>query len=165
MPRIRLSVEEVEQLPRTHSATIPTDYLDDMGHMNVMWYTHLFSMAMGGMFGMVGLAWDKLAEVNGGTFALESHVHYLSEVRVGQAIDVHSRLVARTAKRFHSIHFMVNQDKGDVSATFETVGAYMNLAERRMAPLPELIAARIDEVIAEHELLSWPPPLIGTMGA
>ena len=33
----------------------PGAYLDEMGHMNVMWYTHLFSMGAWGLFQMVGL--------------------------------------------------------------------------------------------------------------
>ena len=35
MPRIELDLSSVRQLPVTHSATVPEDYLD------VMWYTHL----------------------------------------------------------------------------------------------------------------------------
>ena len=39
---------DLTALPITHRAVIPDDYLDEMGHMNVMWYTHLFSLARGG---------------------------------------------------------------------------------------------------------------------
>lgn len=46
----RVSKLELRQLPLTHQATIPEDYLDSMGHMNVMWYTHLFAHAMLGIF-------------------------------------------------------------------------------------------------------------------
>ncbi|MEJ7639637.1 MAG: hypothetical protein WKF75_17105 [Singulisphaera sp.] len=39
---------DLNSLPITYRASIPESYLDEMGHMNVTWYTHLFSQAMGG---------------------------------------------------------------------------------------------------------------------
>ena len=50
MPRVNLNLDDVRQLPVTHRQTIPEEYLDVMGHMNVMWYTHLFGEGMGGCF-------------------------------------------------------------------------------------------------------------------
>lgn len=163
MPRLTVRVEDVQQLPKTYEKTIPEDYLDEMGHMNVMWYTHLFSYGMGSLFECFGMSWEEIGKIDGGTFALESHVRYLSEVRVGQSVEVHSRLVARSAKRFHVVHFMVNLEKQDVSAVFETVGAYVNLKERRMAEIPEVISARMDEMIQTNSQLDWEPPLCGIM--
>ena len=163
MSRIRLSPEQVQQLPVTHTAQIPVDYLDDMGHMNVMWYTHLFSVAMGGMLQMIGITPEHVEQQRGGSFALECHIRYLSEVRVGQEITVHTRMVSRTAKRYQVLHVMLNAQKQDVAATFEAVGAYIDMRTRRMAPFPLQIAARLDELIAQHQPLSWPPPLCGVM--
>ena len=53
MPMFQAS--DLTALPITHRAVIPDAYLDEMGHMNVMWYTHLFSMGAWGLFQMVGL--------------------------------------------------------------------------------------------------------------
>ena len=163
MPRLHLNIDDVRQLPLTHEATIPEDYLDAMGHMNVMWYTHLFSTAMGGMFHLVGLDWEHLEDDGAGTFALEAHIRYLSEVRVGHRVELHSRIVGRSDKRFHAIHFMVNLDKQDVSATFESVGAYIDLHARRMAQFPAEIAAKFDQYVEQHAALNWPAPLSGIM--
>ena len=119
MPRPQLNLEEVRQLPETYEAIIPEDYLDMMGHMNVMWYTHLFSMAMGGVFRLTGLTREYMENNHSGMFVLESHIRYLSEVRVSQKVSVHSRMLGRTAKRIHAIHFLINHDKHDVAATFD----------------------------------------------
>ena len=43
-------VSALNALPITHATVIPEDYLDMMGHMNVMWYTHLFGCATVGLF-------------------------------------------------------------------------------------------------------------------
>ncbi len=163
MPRIQLELDQVKQLPTTYSAVIPADYMDEMGHMNVMWYTHLFSMAMGGLFEMIGLTEETMLEQHGGSFALECHIRYLSEVRVGHAIHVHTRLLNRSQKRYHVLHSMVNERKQDVAATFEVIGAYIDMRTRRMAQFPDAIATQLDRIIAQHQALTWTAPVCGIL--
>ncbi len=163
MTKILLDISDVRRLPLTHATTIPEEYLDAMGHMNVMWYTHLFSLGMGGLFDRLGITWEQLEKDQAGTFALESHIRYLSEVRVGQNVEIHSRVLGRTEKRFHAIHFMTNQDKHDVSATFEVVGAYIDMRSRRMAALPDEAVRRLDALLSDHHQLGWEAPACGVM--
>jgi len=165
MPRLILDPADVRQLPVTYTETIPKDYLDSMGHMNVMWYTHLFSMGFVGMMKRLELADIFESDEDGGSFALETHIRYLSEVRVGHTINVHARMISRTAKRFHFLYFMTNNDKRDVSATYETVGSYVSLKQRRTAPLPEKVTCEMDRLIAESHAMSWEAPICGIMSA
>ncbi|MCR9293239.1 MAG: thioesterase family protein [bacterium] len=164
MPRTKPQYDQVLQLPQTHSTTIPEEYLDAMGHMNVMWYTHLFSVGMGSLMNRVGLQWEVITEHHAGTFALESHVRYYSEVRVGQTVDLYGRVLGRSDKRFHAMQFMVNRDKRDVSASLEVVNAYIDLQVRRMASLPDEVKHNLDELIEQHQGLAWPAPTCDTMG-
>jgi acyl-CoA thioester hydrolase len=163
MAQIRLEVADVRQLPLTHDTTIPEEYLDAMGHMNVMWYTHLFSMGMRGLFRLIGLSWKDIEKHQGGTFALESHIRYLSEVHVGQAVQIHSRMLGRSQKRFHVQHFMTNRHKQDVAATFEVIGAYVDMSSRRMAEMPMEVTQQLDSLIADHSELDWAAPTCGVM--
>jgi acyl-CoA thioester hydrolase len=165
MPRLEIEIDDVRMLPETYRATIPTSYLDDMGHMNVMWYTHLFSQAMGGAFELIGLQWKHLVADQFGTFALEAHLRYLAEVRVGQTVVIHSRAVSRSSRRFHWMHFMVNQDLGNVAATFENMGTFVDLRARRSAPIPAPISNRLDDLLVEHQQLPWAAPVCGIMSA
>ena len=165
MSRVRLDLADISQLPVTHRQTIPENYLDVMGHMNVMWYTHLFSEGMGGVFRMIGLDWERLQDPPRGSFALETHICYLSEVRVHQTVEVRSRVIQRSEKRFHLMHFMSNCDKHDLSATSEAVVGYIDMGRRRMAPLPDDVAAQLDRLIAEHAQLAWEPPTCGVITA
>ncbi len=41
----------------------------------------------------------------------------------------------------------------------------MDMNTRRMAPYPEPIAEKLDEVIAQHQALDWDPPVCGVMQA
>ena len=165
MSRMKIELADVKQLPETHTQVIPEDFLDAMGHMNVMWYTHLFSMGFMGLMRKMNVMELFDTEHDGGSFALESHVRYLSEVRVGQRIRIHTRLVGRTEKRFHALHFMTNDDKQDVSATFEIVSSYVSLSQRRTVPLPPELSEPMDHLVATSNALTWDAPVCGIMSS
>ena len=102
------TLAQITALERTHHEEIPEEYLDAMGHMNVMWYTYLFGRAMQELFKQVGIDAEYVRQHKAGTFALERHVRYLAEVHVGQRVSVYPRVVGCSAKRFHVMKFMVN---------------------------------------------------------
>src|SRR5688572_29777803 len=101
---------KLASLPIHLRADIPARYLDEMGHMNVMWYTPLFSNASGVLFAKLGLNTSYFAAHQAGTFALETHVRYLAELRVGKQVTVRSRVLARSARLIHYIHFLIRDD-------------------------------------------------------
>lgn len=154
---------DLNALPLTHRAVIPESYLDEMGHMNVMWYTHLFSTATGGLFELVGLTREYFEANRAGTFALEGHVRFLSEVRVGQAVALRSRFLGRSAKRVHLMSFMVKEDGSVLAATSEFVAAHIDMRVRRSSPFPPHVADAIDELAAAHAALGWAAPVCGVM--
>jgi acyl-CoA thioesterase FadM len=151
-------------LPITLQAQIPELYLDEMGHMNVMWYGHLFSKATGRLFKLIGLNREYCEKNQAGTFALEQHVRYLVEVRVGQHVTIRSQLLGRSAKIYHFMNYMI-KDEGEVlAATGEFVGAHVDMSTRRTSPLPPQIATAFDRLLAEHSRLPWAAPVCGVMG-
>ncbi len=155
---------DLTSLPKTLDFVIPEDYLDVMGHMNVAWYAHLFSEAMGGFLQLYGITEKVLKERMIGVFVLESHARYYAEVLAGQHISIRTRIIARTERRYHLINFMVNHDKGDVvAATFEGVGACVDLKIRKQTPFPPDIGDRIDQLLREHSTLDWHAPLCSPM--
>ena len=156
---------DLTALPITHRATIPEAYLDEMGHMNVMWYTHLFSQGAWGLFQVVGMTREYFAANNAGSFALAQHFRYLKEVRVGQHVTVRSRVLGRTEKRWHVMHFMTNDDTGELAATSEVVSTHVDIRVRRSSPMPPHITAAIDRLLAEHSRLAWAAPVCGAMTA
>jgi acyl-CoA thioester hydrolase len=154
---------EFSKLPVTYRKTIPPEYLDTLEHMNVMWYTHLFDQATFGFFDIFGFGLEYHTKSGNGSFALEQHTRYLSEVRVGQSITVRTRALGRSSKRFHFMHFML-KDEGDIlAATTELVGTHVDMTIRRSSPLPAQISAGFDAVLTEHQQLDWPAPICGSM--
>jgi acyl-CoA thioester hydrolase len=155
---------DLEGLPVTYRQAIPEDYRDMMGHMNVMWYAHLFSCCFEKFGGMFGHTKDYFRANNKGSFALETHIRYLNEVHIGHHITIRSRALGRSAKRFHFMHLMTIDETGALAAVQEHVGAHIDMRQRRMAPMSPEIAERFDRLIEAHNALGWDPPVCGVMG-
>jgi acyl-CoA thioester hydrolase len=154
---------DLSGLPITYRAQIPADYRDEMGHMNVMWYTHLFSCAFEKFADEFGFNEAYFRANHMGSFALEAHTRFLSEVHVGWNITIHSRALGRSAKRIHFMHFMTIDESGRLAAIQEHVGAHIDMQVRRMAPLPMEIASRFDALVARQNSLGWEAPICGVM--
>src|SRR5262245_39981496 len=114
-------IADLENLPITLRKEIPENYKDEMGHMNVMWYTHLFSQCFDKFGALWGFNWASWKERGIGSFVLETHIRYLAEVKVGQHVTMRSRALGRSDKRFHYIHFMTNDQTGALAATAEQI--------------------------------------------
>jgi acyl-CoA thioester hydrolase len=159
----KITPADLESLPVGYQMQIPESYLDEFKHMNVMWYTRLFSSGLDEVFTRVGLTMEYFEANYAGTFALEAHIRYFNEVRVGQRITVRTRVIGRSDKRFHFLHFMSNDDTQKLASTSEVIGTHVDLRIRRSAPFPPNVAAAFDRLIAEHAALPWPAPVCGAM--
>ena len=159
-----LSVErDLGPLPVTHRQIIPESYLDMMGHMNVSWYTQIFSSATMGTLQLMGMTKEYFQENKAGSFALESHIQYLAEIMVGNDVSVRTRILDHSRRMFHFMHFLVNDDDQVLSSTCEFIGAHMDLNRRGIAPMPAHILEATERVCREHTELTWKAPVCGIM--
>jgi acyl-CoA thioester hydrolase len=156
-------LERIEVLPLYHRETIPTDYLDAMGHMNVRWYMALFDTAIWQFFKSYGLDRSYFIKENSGVFALKHFIQYYAEVKVGEIVGLRIRLLGRSDKRFYFMAFMINETTGQLAATLENLGTHADLTIRRASPLAPAIAKKIDEKLAEDQALDWEAPLSGAI--
>ncbi len=154
---------DLSALPITYRGVIHDRFRDENDHMNVAWYVYLFDQAAEGFFQLFGLDRAYREANQASTFALEQHIRYLREVRIGQAVTVRSRAVARSAKRFHFMQFLVIDEGGVLAATEEAVGTHMDMVIRRTSPMPPHITAAYDRMLDEHMRLPWPAPVCGAM--
>ena len=156
-------LESIRRLPRTHIATIPPEYLDEMGHMNIRWYAALFDSSAWGAFELAGADVSYLREHQTGMFALQQHVNYLAEVYVGETVSLHTRFLGRSEKRLHKMHFMVNESTDTLASTMEVIAGHIDMRIRRMSRFTPAVAIILDELIAEHQVLDWDAPLCGVL--
>ncbi len=166
MKPTKVPVESIRELePVCLRITVPEEYRDENGHMNMRWYLAIFDDAGYPMQERLGLSQEYHAAHGTGGFDLEHHIHYLKEVLPGDVVAVYARLLQRTEKRVHYLMFLVNETRGTLASIFECVNSFADMRARRTAPYPPEIAARIDEVIAAHAKLDWAAPVCGVMGA
>jgi acyl-CoA thioester hydrolase len=159
-----ISLDQLAPLPVIYRATVPPDYQDRNGHMNVRWYLSLFDDAGDALYPPFGLPNERYAATGAGGFDLEHHLWYVAEVFVGDTVAFRARLLARGPKRLHYLLFMVNETRGLLASIFECVHTYSDLTTRRTAPFPSDVAARIDALIAAQPALDWTLPTCGSMG-
>lgn len=157
------TVDQIRALPLYHRENITDDYLDAMGHMNVRWYMAIFDNTTWQFFNALGLTSEYFETRHKGMFALRQFINYFSEVLPGHTVSVHTRLLGRTDKRFHFMHFMVNDDTGQVAASFESMGTHADLELRRSAPLPDSIAEALDAKLEKDRALTWEAPACGVI--
>ena len=153
----------LEALPEYLRQTITADHLDIMGHMNIRWYFELFATSGREFLISHGLDQDYFRKGNFGVFALKHFIQYFAEVRVGQTIAVHTRLIGRSDKRLHVMHFMINETTTQLAATFEALITHADLKLRRSTPMPARIAQRFDATLAGDMKQDWEAPVCGAM--
>jgi acyl-CoA thioester hydrolase len=160
-----IPLEKLTALDPIYRLTIPAEYRDENGHMNMRWYLHIYDDAGYPLVESVGLTQEYHQQHHTGGFDLEHHIHYLKEVHAGDTVVIYPRVLARTAKRIHYMLFMVNETRQTLASIFECVNAFADLTVRRTAPYPDEIAARIDALIAQDKALDWAAPVCGVMSA
>jgi acyl-CoA thioester hydrolase len=161
-----IALDKVTALgPACIRLTVPESYRDANGHMNMRWYVAIFDDAGDALYARLGLTPDYHRQRRSGTFDLEHHTHFLSEVVPGDDVVVYARFVGHSAKRFHYLMFMVNVTRGKLSAIFECVASFVDLNLRKTAELPSETAAIISQCVARDAKLDWPPPICGKMQA
>ena len=165
MPVPMPTVAQVCELPSLMEKVIPAVWQDLNGHVNVRHYLELYDAASWPMLAALGVDERLFLERRQGLFDLEHHLWYLDELHVGDTVTVHSRILDRTAKRYHGVMFIVNRTRGRLSSAFEYVSSGADLEARRTAPLPAVFAAHLDGMIAEGARLAWPAPVCGVMSA
>ena len=160
-----IPLEKIMLLSPIYQATIPAEYRDENGHMNMRWYLAIYDEAGYPLVAKFGLTQAFHKTNHSGGFDLEHHIHYLKEVHIGDSVVVYPRLVARSAKRLHYLMFLVNETQEVLSSIFECVNSFADLTERRTAPYPLSIAEKIDAQIVIDQALDWPAPVCGVMNA
>ncbi|MGA8044889.1 MAG: thioesterase family protein [Dermatophilaceae bacterium] len=157
------SLDQVLALPSDFRVVVPDEFTDGNGHMNIARYMQLHSDGGWAYFAGFGLSEESAAAGGPTTFDVEHHIVYRREVLAGHEVSVHVRLIDRSDKALHSLQFLVNRTTGEVANSHEALSISMDLRTRSIAPIPEGVAALIDERLASDQALDWDPPLSGAM--
>jgi len=132
------------------------EWIDYNGHLNVGYYHVAFDIASDRFFDFLGLTSAFRVQHQGSTFALESHLNFLREVKQGDWLRFEARLIDFDAKRIHFYMEMLHADEGYVAASYESLSSYVSMTTRRTSPLPATLMQHLAAVKAAHALLPRP---------
>ncbi len=144
--------------------SVREEWLDYNGHMNVAYYVLVLDRATDIFMDAIGVDAAYRARAKGSLFALEQHVIYLDEVRLGDSLRVTTQLVDHDDKRVHYFHRMYHGEKGYLAASGEFLSVHVDLGARRSRPFPPEITARIKRMKAAHTALSRPEEVGRSIG-
>lgn len=157
------SPEQVRQLPVQLTMSVPPEWEDRNGHVNVQYYMALYELGGWVVLEEVGIDEDWFKGHRVSQFDLEHHLHYRSELRVGDTISTYSRVLARSVKRFHGMYFIVDETRNRLAATVEYITSSVDMRNRRTSPFPDELSRGLDLLLAKHSMLEWPAPVCGLM--
>jgi len=150
-------------LPALLTLTIPTDWQDINGHVNVQYYLRIYDLTGEPFLRLFGMDVRQYGADQVGCFDLEHHLWYLAELHVGDIVTAHFRFLSSGDKRFHGVMFIVNQTRDRLAAALEFVTTGADLRTRRTAKLTNTLAQTIAGFVEQHSRLAWTAPTCGAI--
>jgi acyl-CoA thioester hydrolase len=145
-----------DALPTLHRTSVQPEWIDFNGHMNVAYYVLAFDQATDKFFDQIGLDEAYRTATNRSTFAVEQHVMYLREVKLGDPLRFTTQLIDYDAKRVHYFHRMYHDGEGYLAATSEILSVHIDLGLRRSVAFGPPDNARLVALAAAHAGLPRP---------
>ncbi len=139
-----------------HRETVRPDWIDYNGHMNVAYYGLIFDHASDAFFEFAGIGETHRRRDNGSAFIAEAHITYDAELSAGADVRCDTVLLDFDDKRIHLFHRMIDTQGEVVAAATELMALHVDLATRRVAPMPAAARDRLAEIRAAHAALARP---------
>lgn len=140
-------------------------WIDYNNHMNIGYYLIAIDLATDDFFeDWIGIGPSMARDAGMGSFVLQSHMHFLREIRRDHAYEAHIQLLDHDHKRWRYIASLTNLSTGERAATAEQIAMSVDHATRRSAPLPPAQLARLEEMMAAHRDLPTPPEVGAPLG-
>ena len=153
----RLDPEPAFFAPFVSSAMqVEPGWIDYNGHLNMAYYNALFDRAVDEAYELIGCGLAYLHETQHSTFTAEVHERYLRELNSDDPVRVTFQLLEYDAKRMHYFEQLFHAEEGWLSATSENMALHVDMAARKTVPFPDVIAARLQRMMAAHESLPVP---------
>ena len=127
--------------PAAPLAVVRPDWVDSYGHMNMAFYLAVFDMATDALWPRLGLG-APFKKMGLGTFAAETWVDYVREVREGMPLACESEVLAFDGKRLLGLHRMLHAAEGWLAAENEVLYLCVDLSARRVTNWPSAVLER-----------------------
>lgn len=144
------SIDQVRTLPAYFEMTVPQDYIDENGHMNITKYFDLGAWAPWKRIGELGVDGSYISDRGLSFFTVEHHLRYLGELRLGESLSVRPAFVGRAGKALHGVSFVVDETRGKIACLMEIMYVHVSMESRRAVEIPDEVASALDAEVAAH---------------
>ena len=143
---------------------VQPEWIDYNGHMNVAYYHMAFDQSTDRFLEQIGLGEAYLAREPGSMFALEDHMTYQRELKKGDALSITLQLLDFDEKRLHYFLRMYHVGENYLAATMEHLSIFIDMRERRSAPMPPDVHRALTTIYNVHRLHERPEEVGRLMG-
>ena len=140
----------------TFEGQVIKDWIDYNGHMNDACYVMVFSKAIDRMMDIVGIDAESREKHQISIYTLQSMIHYLQEVGLGEPLRVEAQILDSDNKKLRVFFTMLHGDSGEEVAAMETLLLHIDMSQHRAAPFLPQNQAIVDEIRRSHSKLPIP---------
>lgn len=139
----------------TIATPVQPEWIDYNEHLTEYCYLKLFGDATDVVLARIGAGMDYVA---GGHswYTVETHLRHVGQARLGEKIEVRSRVLAVDGKRLHLFHEMRSLAQGAVIATAEHMLVHVDAKAEKSVPAPQAMLDTAQALVAGQAHL--PPP-------
>lgn len=147
-----------------YTTVVPPEWVDYNGHLRDAYYGLICSYATDALMDQIGLDAAGRARSHGSLFTLESHIHYLHEVKLGAQVQVQLQLLDFDAKRLHIFLSLLLPGRAEPVAVCEQMLLHVDVRGPRSAVLPADVLAQVQSIAAAQGALPVPSLVGRVMG-
>jgi acyl-CoA thioesterase FadM len=141
----------VTELRRLYECTVAKEEIDHLGHMNVRFYGTKARAATRALAAGYGLTADACRERGVALCVPDSFTRHYREQLAGSRLAVMSGVLSVTETELRLHHELVNQDNGEIAATFVHGVRLQDCATREFLSFPAGLAES-----AQASVVAWP---------
>lgn len=132
---------------------VSQDWIDQNGHMNMANYLIVFDRAIDHFWQEIGLGPEYRRSENASTFTLQTQLHYLREVVLGDPLRVEFQLLGFDQKRIHCFQFMYHGSQNYLAATEERITLHVDMRTRKSARMASRVSENLSQIFDSHQAL------------
>lgn len=142
----------------TIATPVQPEWIDYNQHLTEYCYLKLFGDATDVVLAQIGAGLDYVAAGHS-WYTVETHLRHIGQARLGEAIEVRTRLLAADAKRLHLFHEMVNLSSNSVIATAEHMLLHVDAQAEKSAAAPQAMQDKAQALVTRQAHLPLPDGL------
>lgn len=146
---------DAEGRMRTIATPVQPEWIDYNEHLTESAYLKLFGDATDVVLGRIGAGLDYVARGHS-FYTVETHIRHLGQARLGEPIEVRSRVLGADSKRLHLFHEMFSLKQDTLIATAEHMLLHVDAKSERSVPAPQEIQAAAMGLMAMQAHLGLP---------